>query len=53
MEAGDLATLRRLRWSDLLRDQVEAVLLAHLEHHLDKPMKATRILAEFRQTPAA
>jgi DNA repair protein RecO (recombination protein O) len=53
MEAGDLATLRRLRWSDLLRDQVEAILLSHLEHHLDKRMKATRILAEFRQTPAA
>ena len=53
MEAGDLATLRRLRWSDSLRDQVEAILLTHLEHHLDKPMKATRILAEFRQTPAA
>jgi DNA repair protein RecO (recombination protein O) len=53
MEAGDLATLRRLRWSDSLRDQVEAILLAHLEHHLDKPMKATRILVEFRQTPAA
>ncbi|MGA8426053.1 MAG: DNA repair protein RecO, partial [Candidatus Dormiibacterota bacterium] len=52
MEAGDLTTLRRLRWSDLLRDQVESILLAHLEHHLDKPMKASRILAEFRQTSA-
>jgi DNA repair protein RecO (recombination protein O) len=53
MEAGDLETLRRLRWSDLLRDQVESILLAHLEHHLDKSMKASRILAEFRQMSAA
>jgi DNA repair protein RecO (recombination protein O) len=50
MEAGDWSTLRRLRWSDLLRDQAEAILLAHLEHHLDRPLKAARILAEFRET---
>lgn len=50
MEADDQSTLRRLRWSDSLRDQVEAILLAHLEHHLDRPLKAARILAEFRAT---
>ncbi|HUY55547.1 MAG TPA: DNA repair protein RecO [Candidatus Nanopelagicaceae bacterium] len=48
MEAGDLELLRRLRWSESLRDEVEAILLAHLEHHLDKPIKSARILAEFR-----
>jgi hypothetical protein len=48
MEAGDLEMLRRLRWSESLRDEVEAILLAHLEHHLDKPIKSARILAEFR-----
>jgi DNA repair protein RecO (recombination protein O) len=49
MEAGDLVTLRRLRWSDVLRDQVESILLAHLEHHLDRPLKAARILGEVRE----
>ncbi|MGA7361968.1 MAG: DNA repair protein RecO [Candidatus Dormiibacterota bacterium] len=48
MEAGDLGLLRRLRWSESLRDEVETVLLAHLEHHLDKPIKSARILAELR-----
>ena len=41
--------LRRLRWSEPLRDEVESILLAHLEHHLDRPLKAARILAEFRE----
>lgn len=53
MEAGDLLTLRRLRWSDPLRDEVEAILLAHLEHHLDRPLKSARILAEFRGVATA
>ncbi|HVB13476.1 MAG TPA: DNA repair protein RecO [Candidatus Dormibacteraeota bacterium] len=48
MEAGDLSLLRRLRWSESLRDEVESILLAHLEHHLDRPLKSARILAEFR-----
>jgi hypothetical protein len=48
MEAGDLPLLRRLRWSEPLRDEVEAILLAHLEHHLDRPLKSARILTEFR-----
>lgn len=52
MEAGDLETLRRIRWSDSLRDEVESILLAHLEHHLDRPLKAARILAEFREMAA-
>ncbi len=49
MAAGDLSLLRRLRWSEPLRDEVESILLAHLEHHLDRPLKAARILAEFRE----
>ncbi|MGH3422229.1 MAG: DNA repair protein RecO [Streptosporangiaceae bacterium] len=48
MEAGDLELLRRLRWTPAMRDEVEAVLLAHLEHHLDRPLKSARILFEFR-----
>lgn len=48
MEAGDLPLLRRLRWSGSLRDEVESILLAHLEHHLDRPLKAARILADLR-----
>lgn len=52
MEAGDRTMLRRLRWSEPLRDEVEAILLAHLEHHLDKPLKSARILAEFRGAAA-
>ncbi|HEY6537921.1 MAG TPA: DNA repair protein RecO [Candidatus Dormibacteraeota bacterium] len=51
LEAGDLPTLRRLRWTELLRDQVESILLAHLEHHLDRPLKAARILADLRSLP--
>ena len=48
MEIDDQPTLRRLRWSEPLREQVESILLAHLEHHLDRPMKAARVLAELR-----
>jgi DNA repair protein RecO (recombination protein O) len=48
MAAADEATVKRLRWTDPLRDQVEAILIAHLEHHLDRPMKAARILADLR-----
>jgi DNA repair protein RecO (recombination protein O) len=53
MELDDQSTLRRLRWSEPLRDQVESILLAHLEHHLDRPMKAARILAELRPSSLA
>ncbi|MGH7642732.1 MAG: DNA repair protein RecO [Candidatus Dormibacteria bacterium] len=49
MEAGDLPLLRRLRWPAALRDEVESILLAHLEHHLDRPLKSARILQEFRE----
>ncbi|HVB52623.1 MAG TPA: DNA repair protein RecO [Candidatus Acidoferrales bacterium] len=48
MEAGDFPLLRRLRWTEPLRDEVESILLTHLEHHLDRPLKSARILAEFR-----
>jgi hypothetical protein len=48
MAAADEATVRRLRWTNPLRDQVEAILIAHLEHHLDRPMKAARVLADLR-----
>ncbi|HVC23770.1 MAG TPA: DNA repair protein RecO [Candidatus Dormibacteraeota bacterium] len=48
MESGDVPLLRRLRWPEALRDEVESILLAHLEHHLDRPLKAARILADLR-----
>jgi DNA repair protein RecO (recombination protein O) len=48
MAAADEVTVKRLRWTDPIRDQVEAILVAHLEHHLDRPMKAARVLAELR-----
>jgi len=48
MAAADEATLTRLRWTSELRDQVETILVAHLEHHLDRPMKAAAVLAEIR-----
>ena len=52
MAAGDVTLLRRLRWSERLRDEVESIVLIHLEHHLDRPLKSARILAEFRRVAA-
>ena len=48
MAAADEATVVRLRWTADLRDQVETILVAHLEHHLDRPLKSARVLAEIR-----
>ncbi|MGH7610402.1 MAG: DNA repair protein RecO [Candidatus Dormibacteria bacterium] len=48
LEGGDLDLARRLRWTAQLRDQAEDILLAHLEHHLDRPLRAARVLAELR-----
>ncbi|MGH7665902.1 MAG: DNA repair protein RecO [Candidatus Dormibacteria bacterium] len=53
IEADDLDLLRRLRWTETMRDEVEAILLAHLEHHLDRPLKSARILLEFRSLEAS
>ncbi len=44
MDVGDEGTLRRLRWTATLRDELESILLAHLEHHLDRRLRAARIL---------
>jgi len=48
MAVADEATVVRLRWTPALRDELEAILIAHLEHHLDRPMRAARVLAEAR-----
>lgn len=48
MAVADEETVTRLRWSAELRNEVEAILIAHLEHHLDRPMRAARVLAEVR-----
>ena len=46
MAVADEATVLRLRWSPELRDELQTILIAHLEHHLDRPIKAARVLAE-------
>ncbi len=48
MSVADEATVVRLRWTPTLRDELEAILIAHLEHHLDRPMRAARVLADVR-----
>lgn len=46
MAVADEATVLRLRWQPSLRDEVQAILIAHLEHHLDRPIRAARVLVE-------
>ncbi|MHB1576683.1 MAG: DNA repair protein RecO [Candidatus Dormibacteria bacterium] len=46
MAVADESTVLRLRWSPQLRDELQAILIAHLEHHLDRPIKAARVLVE-------
>ncbi|MHB1501513.1 MAG: DNA repair protein RecO [Candidatus Dormibacteria bacterium] len=48
MALADERTVLRLRWNAVLKDEVEAILIAHLEHHLDRPIKAARVLVELR-----
>ncbi len=48
LELGDLELVRRLRWTEAVRNELESILLAHLEHHLDKPLRAARVLTELR-----
>ena len=51
MAAGDLQTYRRLKLGGELMDEVEAVLLAQLEHHLDRRLKSVAFLREMHSLP--
>ena len=51
MGAGDIALYRRLKLDAGILDQVEAVVEAQLEHHLDRRLKSLQFLRRLR-TPA-
>jgi DNA repair protein RecO (recombination protein O) len=48
MAAGDIATYRRLKLDDALVQEVEDVLTAQLEHHLDRRLKSLQFLHDMR-----
>lgn len=48
MAAGDLATYRRLKLDDGLMEEIEDVLTAQLEHHLDRRLKSLQFLHDMR-----
>jgi DNA repair protein RecO (recombination protein O) len=48
MASGDLQTYRRLKLDPQLMDDVERVLTAQLEHHLDRRLKSLQFLHDMR-----
>ncbi len=48
MAAGDLQTYRRLKLDDALMEEIERVLTAQLEHHLDRRLKSLQFLHDMR-----
>jgi len=48
MASGDLQTYRRLKLDGKLMDEVERVLTAQLEHHLDRRLKSLQFLHDMR-----
>jgi DNA repair protein RecO (recombination protein O) len=48
MGAGDLTTYRRLKLDHALMEEVERVLTAQLEHHLDRRLKSLQFLHDMR-----
>ncbi len=48
MAAGDLETYRRLRLEGTLMASIEGVLVAQLEHHLDRRLKSLSFLHQMR-----
>ncbi|HVA21847.1 MAG TPA: DNA repair protein RecO [Candidatus Micrarchaeia archaeon] len=48
MTAGERDLFDRVRWTPSLRDELEALLLAHLAHHLDRPLRAVSLLSALR-----
>ena len=51
MASGDLQTYRRLKLEGELMDEVEGVLLAQLEHHLDRRLKSVQFLHDLKSLP--
>ena len=51
MARGDRATFDRLRWEARLRDELEEIVLSHLAHHLDRPLRAADLLRRLRPGP--
>ena len=50
MAAGEINLYRRLKLEDQLLAEVEAVLEAQLEHHLDRRLKSLAFLRQMRTT---
>ena len=48
MAAGDIALYRRLKLDPTLMGEVEAVLEAQLEHHLDRQLRSLKFLRQMR-----
>ncbi|HUY96852.1 MAG TPA: DNA repair protein RecO [Verrucomicrobiae bacterium] len=48
MAAGDRELYDHVRWTAGLRDELEALLVAHLGHHLDRPLRAAALLRFLR-----
>jgi hypothetical protein len=46
--AGDIALYRRLKLEPSLLEEVEAVLEAQIEHHLDRRLKSLQFLRRMR-----
>ena len=49
MASGDIETYRRLKLDSPLIDALEGVLVAQLEHHLDRRLKSLQFLHELRK----
>lgn len=43
---GDAATIRRLRWGSGLQAEVEGIVLAHLQHQLDRRLRSASVLQQ-------
>ena len=48
MASGDIDTYRRLKLEGSLMGEIESVLVAHLEHHLDRRLKSLQFLHQMR-----
>jgi hypothetical protein len=48
MASGDIALYRRLKLEPAVLDEVESVLEAQLEHHLDRRLRSLQFLRQMR-----
>jgi hypothetical protein len=53
MAAGDSELYDRIRLTNGLLEEIEDVLYAQLEYHLDRRLKSIEFLRELRSRPAA